>query len=49
MMGETDQLDPRRATFGSAMHRYVRFYLEYMRIEESEVLPLAEGVLNAEN
>ena len=32
MMGETDQLDPRRATFDSAMHLYVRFYLEHMRI-----------------
>ena len=49
MMGETDQLEPRRATFESAMHLYVRFYLEHMRIEESEVLPLAEAVLNAED
>ena len=49
MMGETDQLEPRRATFESAMYLYVRFYLEHMRIEESEVLPLAEAVLNAED
>ncbi len=47
MMGETDQGEPRRATFETAMHLYVRFYIEHMHIEETEVLPLAEAVLGA--
>ena len=47
MMGETDQHEPRRATFETAMTLYVRFYLEHMRIEETEVLTLAERVLGA--
>ena len=47
MMGETDQHEPRRATFETAMTLYVRFYLEHMHIEESEVLPLAEAMLGA--
>ena len=47
MMGETDQHEPRRATFETAMTLYVRFYLEHMRIEEMEVLTLAERVLGA--
>ena len=45
MMGETDQHEPRRATFETAMTLYVRFYLEHMHIEEAEVLPLAETLL----
>ena len=47
MMGETDQHEPRRATFETAMHLYVRFYLEHMHIEEAQVLPLAEAMLVA--
>ena len=47
MMGETDQHEPRRATFETAMHLYVRFYLEHMHIEEAQVLPLAEAMLGA--
>ena len=47
MMGETEAGEPRRATFETAMHLYVRFYLEHMHIEETEVLPLAEAVLGA--
>ena len=47
MMGETDQHEPRRATFETAMTLYVRFYLEHMHIEESEMLPLAEAMLGA--
>ena len=47
MMGETDQHEPRRATFETAMTLYVRFYLEHMHIEETEVLPLAETLLGA--
>jgi hemerythrin-like domain-containing protein len=34
--------DARAADFETALERYVAFYLEHMRIEESEVLPLAE-------
>lgn len=37
LMGE-----PRRAPFESALDDYVDFYLEHMRIEETDVLPLAE-------
>lgn len=44
-MGETDAVAPRRATFETAMHLYVRFYLKQMHIVETEVLPLAEAVL----
>ena len=36
MMGEIDPLKSRRSTFETAMHLYVRFYLEHMRIEETE-------------
>ena len=39
-----DQHEPRRATFETAMHLYVRFYLEHMHIEEAQVLPLAEAM-----
>ena len=34
--------EPRRQVFESALDEYVSFYLEHMRIEETEVLPLAE-------
>ena len=47
MMGETDQHEPRRANFETAMTLYVRFYLEHMHIEEAQVLPLAEAMLGA--
>lgn len=36
--------EPRRQAFESALEDYLRFYLEHMRIEEAEVLPLAERV-----
>ena len=49
MMGETDQGEPCRANFETAMNLYVRFYLEHMHIEEAEVLPLAEAVLGADD
>ncbi len=49
MMGESDQREPRRATFETAMTLYVRFYLEHMHIEETEVLPLAEAVLGVDD
>ena len=47
LMGDSDDREARRATFETAMSLYVRFYLEHMHIEETEVLPLAEAVLDA--
>jgi hemerythrin-like domain-containing protein len=35
----------RRATFEQALLRYVDFYLTHIRVEETEVLPLAEATL----
>jgi hemerythrin-like domain-containing protein len=49
MMGATGQGDQRRERFETAMARYIDFYLEHMRVEETEVLPLAERVLNADD
>jgi hemerythrin-like domain-containing protein len=40
MLGE-----PRRAAFEQAAEQYVNFYLEHMSLEEREILPLAEAVL----
>lgn len=37
--------ESRREPFERALDSYVAFYLEHMRIEEAEVLPLAERVL----
>ena len=48
MMGETDQREARREKFETALNAYVGFYLEHMRLEETEVLPLAETVLDAQ-
>jgi hemerythrin-like domain-containing protein len=39
----------RRAEFDSALRQYVDFYLEHMRLEESEILPEAERVLSAQD
>ena len=39
---------PRRAAFEEALERYVGFYLEHMRIEETIVLPEAQKVLSAD-
>jgi hemerythrin-like domain-containing protein len=41
MLGET-----RRLAFEQAAQRYVDFYLAHMRLEEEEILPLAERVLS---
>jgi len=41
MMGE-----PRRLAFERIAQRYVDFYLAHMALEEREILPLAEQVLN---
>ena len=47
VMCETAQMPARRERFEQALQRYVDFYLEHMRVEESVVLPLAEQVLSA--
>jgi hemerythrin-like domain-containing protein len=37
--------DGRRAAFEEAAHRYVEFYLSHMRLEETQVLPVAQKLL----
>jgi hemerythrin-like domain-containing protein len=49
MMGGSAQGDERRARFEQAMAKYVDFYLEHMHVEETEILPLAERALNADD
>ena len=44
MMGET-----RRAAFELAARQYADFYFEHMLLEEKQVLPLAERVLDAQD
>ncbi len=44
MMGE-----PRRAAFEQAAQRYYDFYMAHMRLEEEQILPLAERVLTPED
>jgi hemerythrin-like domain-containing protein len=39
----------RRSDFEAAVEQYVDFYLEHMRLEESQVLPLARRVLTEED
>ena len=39
----------RRRTFEAAARRYVDFYLEHMRVEETEVLPAALKTLDADD
>lgn len=46
MMSGTDQCEARRAAFETLMKRYADFYLDHMRVEEAEILPLAEAVLD---
>ncbi|WP_291014382.1 hemerythrin domain-containing protein [Hydrogenophaga sp.] len=38
--------DTRRAAFEDAAQRYVSFYLDHMRVEETQVLPAAERALS---
>jgi hemerythrin-like domain-containing protein len=45
MMAETDQREARRAAFEAAMRAHVEFSLDHMRVEESQVLPLARRLL----
>ena len=39
--------DARREAFAQALERYVRFYLEHMRLEETVVIPAAQQHLQA--
>ena len=41
--------DSRRDAFTHAARRYIDAYLEHMRVEELQILPLAERVLDAED
>lgn len=41
--------DARREAFVDAYDRYMRFYLEHMRLEEHEILPEAERSLSADD
>jgi hemerythrin-like domain-containing protein len=41
--------DSRRAAFAEAAQEYVRFYLEHMRTEETQLLPAAERLLDPED
>ena len=44
LMGE-----PRRAPFAIELARYVQFYMEHMRLEETQVLPLAQQHLDGDD
>ena len=39
--------DARQKAFEDAARRYVSFYLEHMRVEEEQILPVAERLFNA--
>jgi hemerythrin-like domain-containing protein len=41
--------EPRRAAFCKGAKEYVRFYLDHMHTEESELLPVADKVLSEED
>ncbi|MBI3531670.1 MAG: hemerythrin [Curvibacter sp. PD_MW3] len=41
--------ESRRAAFDEAAKRYLEFYLEHMRLEETVIMPEAEKVLTAED
>ncbi len=47
MMADTDQCEPRRLVFEQTVTTYVARYLEHMKTEEQQVLPLAETWLSA--
>ena len=48
MMSETGQGEARRRHFEALMKQYADFYLDHMRVEETEILPLAQAVLSAD-
>jgi hemerythrin-like domain-containing protein len=41
--------DSRRAMFEAALVEYVRFYLDHMRTEETQLLPVARRIFSAED
>ena len=41
--------DTRRAAFETAAKKYLDFYMEHMRLEESVILPVAQEVLSADD
>lgn len=41
--------DSRRQNFADACHEYIRFYLDHMRLEETELLPVAEKRLEPQD
>ena len=41
--------ESRRAAFDTAARRYVAFYLEHMRLEETVILPAAQRLLSAQD
>jgi hemerythrin-like domain-containing protein len=45
MMSEAPNAKARLADFETKMHAYIASYLDHMRVEEVEILPLAEKVL----
>jgi hemerythrin-like domain-containing protein len=47
MMSEGPDAESRRERFEESIQSYVTSYLEHMRLEEVEILPLAERVLSA--
>jgi hemerythrin-like domain-containing protein len=47
MMSEAPRAEARLADFEARMHAYIASYLDHIRVEELEVLPLAESVLTA--
>ena len=48
MMSGTDQGEARRQHFETLMKQYADFYLDHMRVEETEILPLAQAALSAD-
>jgi len=48
MMSGTDQCEARRHDFESLTEQYAAFYIDHMHVEETEILPLAEAVLSAD-
>lgn len=48
MMSGTDQCEARRRNFEMLMKQYTDFYLDHMHVEETEILPLAETALSAD-
>jgi len=49
VMSATAQCEARRDHFEQLMRQYAEFYLQHMRVEETEILPLAESVLSADD